>query len=101
MLGFKKQKNKKDGLAVYFTEKELGNPRIKNILLNLVESKVFIGQGHVIIGEAEYEIIKRSGSAITEYKEYKKRGVKKIQIDGAKEIGKYKGRRLLLKKNEN
>lgn len=101
MLGFNKQKNKKEGFAIYFTEKELENQRIKNILLSLIETKIntsFIGKNYIIVGKAEYEILKRSGSSVTDYKKYKRRGVKKLQIDGAKEIGKYRGKRLLLKR---
>ena len=100
MMKDKKEKKPKE-FGIYFTEKDLNDMRLRKVLLNLVETKIntqFLGKKQVIIGEAEYIVIKRSGSGIVDYSRYKKRGVKKMKIDGAVEVGKYKGRRLLLKK---
>lgn len=96
-----KKEKKPKGLVIYFTKEELNNARIRDVLLQLVETRFqtqFMGKPYIIVGEAEYEVIKRSGSTIVDYKRYKKRGVKKLRIDGAIEVGKYKGRRILVKK---
>ena len=102
MFKFMMKKIKKlKGFGIYFTDEELNNQRVRALLLQLVEMKLhsqFVGKKYIIVGEAEYAVIKRTGSAIVDYKLYKKKGVKKLKIDDAIEVGKYKGRRILVKK---
>ena len=98
----KKQKKSKV-LGIYFTDEDLNNQRIRNLLIQLVEIRLhsqFVGKKYIIVGDAEHAVLKRSGSSVVDYKLYKKKGVNKLKIDNAVEVGKYKGRRILVKKEK-
>lgn len=91
------EEKQEEVFLIRISEKEFRNVKIRRVVLNLIETKVKEQRGlpFVVINQSEYDLLKKNNpSFLVPWKRYAK-SKRELVYEG--EIGKYLGKRLIVK----